>query len=115
MPPFDVTPESLTDAARMLWSVAGTATHAAGHLRAAGAGVDGAAGSPDADAAFAGMVSAWSGALSRMGDSLSGFERNTEVAAELYQHADATAMPSAPPPPRPPSKNQPPIDPKYLA
>lgn len=112
MPRIDVTPESLTDAARMLWSVAGTVTHAAGHLRSAGAGVEH-AGSPDADAAFAGLVSAWTGALGRMGDSLTGFERNTEVAAELYQRADATAMPSAPPPP--PPKNQPPVDPRLLA
>jgi uncharacterized protein YukE len=115
MPPFEVTPESLTDAARMLWSVAGTVTHAAGHVRSAGAGVQGAAGSADADAAFAGLVSAWSGALGRMGESLTGFERNTEVAAELYQHADATAMPSAPPPPPPPAKNQQPVDPRFLA
>jgi uncharacterized protein YukE len=114
MPPIEVTPESLTDAARMLWSVAGTVTHAAGQLRAAGSGVEGAAGSPDADAAFAGLVSAWTGALRRLGESLTGFERNTEVAAELYQHADATAMPSAPPPP-PPSKNQPPVDPRLVA
>jgi uncharacterized protein YukE len=115
MPPIDVTPESLSDAARALWSVAGTVTHAAGHLRSAGSGVEGAAGSADADAAFAGLVSAWTGALSRMGESLTGFERNTEVAAELYQHADATAMPSAPPPPPPPSKDQPPVDPRLVA
>ena len=53
---------SLTDASRMLWSVAGTVSHSAGHVRSAGAGVEGAAGSADADAAFAGLVSAWSGA-----------------------------------------------------
>ncbi len=112
---IEVETTSLTDAARTLWSVAGVATSVRGGFDAATHGVGAACGDGEPGGAFDGLVSSWSVALAGLSDALTSFERNTETAAILYQHADRSAMPSTPPPPPPaPTHQDSPLDP-FLA
>jgi hypothetical protein len=100
---FEVDTTSLLELSRSLWRITGQVRDAGSHLGSAGHGVDGGAGTPAAGAAFTHMMTAWTGAVGRLATSLGDYERNTEVAAELYERTDASVLPSAPlPKPKPP-------------
>lgn len=103
--------ESLTGAAGDLWDVASTVSGVRDDFDGATSGVSGACGEGEAGPAFASLVSAWSIAFGGLSDALDSFERNTETAAVIYEHADRSVMPSTPPPPPPPKHHDAPFDP----
>jgi hypothetical protein len=112
---FEVDTADLAQLSRSLWTATGHVRDVHGQLGAVGHGVDDGAGTPAAGAAFRHMMTTWTGAIGRLADSLGDYERGTELAAELYQHTDASALPSAPPPPPPTSSKPVYVDPHEVA
>jgi uncharacterized protein YukE len=107
MPRIAVEPTSLTAAARRLTGSAQQLQSIAGAFGGKVSGIGAASGSPDVEAAAQALQTAWSGALRDVAASVSGFARNTDAAAVVYEAADRLPGPPPPPPPPKPSHSDP--------
>jgi hypothetical protein len=90
---IQVVPEALSGAGAGLRGTGAQVDAAGAALRAAASGVTGACGFPDAAGAFEDLASAWTGAIGRSADGVSGLGGVMEGAAALYRITDLLAIP----------------------
>jgi hypothetical protein len=89
---IDVVPDALTGGGGDLQRLGADVHGMASAVRSAGSGAAGACGFPDAAGALEDFAAAWSGALNRSGDGISGLGTVVTVAGRVYRIVDATAM-----------------------
>ena len=89
---IEVVPDALTSAGTGLQRLGAEVDGMSAAVRGASSGAAGACGFPDAAGALEDLSSAWSGALGRSADGITGLGTVVTVAGAVYRLVDATAM-----------------------
>jgi hypothetical protein len=89
---IEVVPDALTSAGTDLQRLGAEVDGMSRAVHSASAGAAGACGFPDATGALEDLSSAWSGALGRSADGITGLGTAVSVAGAVYRLVDLTAM-----------------------